>query len=196
MASAADFKAAFAKMALCTVRPKWSAEQLPNFVKLDLTHIYETVAEGCQTVCHQTLKPYDFVLDIQCMPMILDMTIVDIRSAAERVATLAAKHEMKSVSQRQYMQAFSAAIRHSQTVILESKTARVQILQKDIDTLKVHKQDLQQQVTAMTDELKRLTSRRLVKAKRRPIGVCVFTSGEDNFKNGQVSPDVECLYLS
>jgi len=103
---------------------------------------------------------------------------------------------MKSVSQRQYMQAFSAAIRQSQTVILESKTARVQILQKDIDTLKVHKQDLQQQVTAMTDELKRLTSRRLVKAKRRPIGVCVFTSGEDNFKNGQVSPDVECLYLS
>ncbi len=95
---------------LKAMRPKWSPDELQNFVYFELNHIYATVTAGCQIVCNTPLDPYDLILKLPTMPILLDMTDAELTSAVQRVLTVAAKAGQSS-SPQQYMEAVAVAVR-------------------------------------------------------------------------------------
>jgi len=96
---------------LRAVRPKWTSDELQNFVYFELNHIYATVTAGCQIVCNQPLDPYDLILKIPTMPVLLDMTDAELSSAVQRVMTVAARSG-QTASPQQYMEAVAVAVRN------------------------------------------------------------------------------------
>lgn len=94
---------------LQTMRNGWSTEQIQNFVYFELNHIYSTVDGGCEAVCNQKLDPYDLVLKLPSMPIILDMNDAELKSAVQRVLTTASRIG-QDVSPQQYIDAVAAAV--------------------------------------------------------------------------------------
>lgn len=94
------------------VRPKWTSEELQNFVYFELNHIYATVTAGCQMVCNKPMDPYDLVSKIPAMPILLEMNDAQLSAAVQRVVGLASKVG-QTVSTHQYVEALAAAVRQA-----------------------------------------------------------------------------------
>ena len=95
---------------LRNMQTRWSTEQIQNFVFFDLNHIYSTIDSGCETVCKRRLDPYDLILKLPSMPVVLDMNDADLKSAVQRVLTTASRIG-QDVNPQQYMEAVATAVR-------------------------------------------------------------------------------------